>query len=293
MEKSVRTKYTELRYSVTGEGPAVLSIQGVGVAGCGWRPQVDGLADRFTVITFDNCGIGHSPRGSHPLTIEQMALDALAVANAENVEHFHLLGHSMGGLIAQHVALTTRERVRSLSLVCTFASGADATRLSARMFVLGLRTRLGTRAMRRKAMLDMIMPREYLRGRDTAVLAERLGELFGRDLADQPPIVSEQLRAMSQYSAASRLRELSGIPTLVVSAAHDPIAPPRLGKALASAIGGARFVEFAHASHALPIQCAAELNALLVDHMAAAGVAGVRRGSNLDQTGVRPPSRLR
>jgi pimeloyl-ACP methyl ester carboxylesterase len=290
MEKSVRTKYTELRYSVTGEGPAVLSIQGVGVAGCGWRPQVDGLADRFTVITFDNCGTGHSPRGSHRLTIEQMALDALAVANAENVEHFHLLGHSMGGLIAQHVALATRERVRSLSLVCTFASGADATRLSARMFVLGLRTRLGTRAMRRRAMLDMIMPREYLRGRDTAALAERLEEVFGRDLADQPPIVSEQLRAMSQYSAASRLRELSGIPTLVVSAAHDPIAPPRLGKALASAIGGSRLVEFAHASHALPIQCAAELNALLVDHMAA---AGVRRGSNRDQTRVRPPSRLR
>jgi pimeloyl-ACP methyl ester carboxylesterase len=270
MEKSVRTNLTELRYDIAGGGPVVLSVQGVGVAGSGWQPQVSALTDRFTVITFDNCGVGGSARGSHPLTIEQMALDALAIADAEAVERFHLLGHSMGGLIAQHIALTARARVKSLSLVCTFANGADATRLSMRMLALGLRSRIGTRAMRRKAMVEMVMPRDYLRGRDTAVLADELAALFGRDLADQPPIVSEQLRAMSRYSVAERLGELSGIPTLVVSGAHDPIAPPRLGRAIASSIAGARFIEFAHASHALPIQCAAELNALLVDHLAAA-----------------------
>jgi pimeloyl-ACP methyl ester carboxylesterase len=248
----------------------VLSIQGVGVAGSGWQPQVAALSGQFTLISFDNCGVGRSPRGSHPLTIERMALDALAIADVEHAGRFHLLGHSMGGLIAQHIALTARERIRSLSLVCTFANGADATRLSTRLLALGLRSRIGTRAMRRRAMVDMIMPREYLRGRDAAVLGEELGDLFGRDLADQPPIVSEQLRAMSRYSAASRLGELSGIPTLVVSGAHDPIAPPHLGRAIASAITGARFVEFAHASHALPIQCAPELNALLLDHLTAA-----------------------
>jgi pimeloyl-ACP methyl ester carboxylesterase len=176
----------------------------------------------------------------------------------------------MGGLIAQHIALTARERVKSLSLVCTFANGADATRLSMRMLALGLRSRIGTRAMRRRAMIDMVMPRDYLRGRDTAALGKELGDLFGRDLADQPPIVSEQLRAMSRYSAAARLGELSGLPTLVVSGTHDPIAPPQLGRAIASAIPGARFLEFPHASHALPIQCAAELNALLLDHLSAA-----------------------
>jgi pimeloyl-ACP methyl ester carboxylesterase len=79
---------------------------------------------------------------------------------------------------------------------------------------------------------------------------------------------------MSRYTAAGRLPELSGMPTLVLSGAHDPIAPPRLGRAIAAGIGGARFVEVPHSSHALPIQCAAEVNTLLLEHLTTAEVAG-------------------
>jgi pimeloyl-ACP methyl ester carboxylesterase len=61
--------------------------------------------------------------------------------------------------------------------------------------------------------------------------------------------------------------KLTGIPTLVASARHDPIAPPVLGKAIAARIHGARYVEFERASHALPIQLADEVNALLADHL--------------------------
>ncbi|HEU4936086.1 MAG TPA: alpha/beta hydrolase [Vicinamibacterales bacterium] len=160
--------------------------------------------------------------------------------------------------------------VKSLALLCTFADGGQATRLSGCMLILALRSRIGTRAMRRAGMVQMIMPRAYVRAHDCAALARDLGNLFGRDLVDHPPIISEQLRAMSGYTALSRVNELSGIPTLVVSAHHDPIAPPVLGKDIASRIRGARYVEFADASHALPIQLAAEVNALLSDHVWAA-----------------------
>ena len=80
---------------------------------------------------------------------------------------------------------------------------------------------------------------------------------------------------MSRYSAAPRLHELSGIPTLVVSGTHDPIAPPAYGKEIASLIRGARFTEFPDASHALPIQCAAEVNSLLLDHLTVASTLSV------------------
>jgi aminoacrylate hydrolase len=146
-----------------------------------------------------------------------MAHDALAIVDAENIDRVHAVGHSMGGLIAQHLALTHRERVKSLALLCTFADGTRATRLSGRMLILALRSRIGTRAMRRAGMVRMVMPRAYVRAHDCAALARDLGDLFGRDLADQPPIISEQLRALSGYTALSRLNELSGIPTLVVS----------------------------------------------------------------------------
>ena len=69
----------------------------------------------------------------------------------------------MGGLIAQHVALMAPSRVESLSLLCTFANGRDATALSWRMLVAGMRARIGTRAMRRRGMMRMIMPDSYLR----------------------------------------------------------------------------------------------------------------------------------
>ena len=268
--RTLATPGGQLSYAVAGSGPPVLAIQGAGVPGSGWRPQVESLAHQFRLITFDNRGVGKSSPDKDPLTIEQMAGDALAIADAERIDRFHLLGHSMGGLIAAHVALNSRSRVVSLALLNTFANGAHATGLSARMVILGLRSRLGTRSMRRRGMMRMIMPDQYIRDHDPVALAGQLGGLFGRDLADQPPIISAQLHAMSRYSAVPRLRELSGIPTLVMSGAHDPIAPPACGKEIASLIGGARFIEFPDASHALPIQCAAEVNSLLFEHLTAA-----------------------
>jgi len=252
-----------------GTGPGVMCIQGVGVAGSGWEPQATALSGRFQVITFDNRGVGRTPRGDGPLSIQLMAADVWTILDAKRIDHAHLIGHSMGGLIALEAALMARERVKSLSLLCTFSCGSAATQISLRMVVLGLRTRVGTRAMRRQGMLRMIFPADWLRGVDRVALAERLAVLFGRDLGDSPRIISEQLRAMSRYDARDRLKELNGIPTLVVSGRHDPIAPPVFGRMLAAGVEGARYVEFDDASHALPIQCADRVNELLLQQLTA------------------------
>jgi pimeloyl-ACP methyl ester carboxylesterase len=268
--RTVRCGGVEIACEVAGTGPPLLCVQGVGVVGEGWRPQVDALSRRFRTITWDNRGIGATAAGSETLSIEAMASDVLGIMDAHRLDSAHLMGHSMGGLIALSAALRVPRRVKSLTLLCTFANGKDATALSMRMIVLGLRARVGTRRMRRNGMMRMIMPREYLRRVDRDALGRDLARLFGRDLADQPAIIGQQLAAMSRCSVADRLHELSGIPTLVVSAAHDPIAPPRLGKAIAAGIPGARYVEFPHAGHALPIQCAEECNALVLSHLTAA-----------------------
>ena len=255
-------------YTSVGAGPAVLMIQGVGVAGTGWRPQVEALAGRYRVITFDNRGIGASTLGDEALSVAAMAADALAIVDAERIDRFHLVGHSLGGLISQHVALVAGSRVKSLALLCTFANGKDGSAMSLGMMLRGIALRVGTRAMRRNAMLALVMPGSYLETVNRVRLAAELSDLFGRDLADQPPIIMKQLRAMSRYSAERRLPELSQVPTLVVSGTHDLIAPPRLGRAIAEGVG-ARFVEFPDAGHALPIQVAAAASALLLEHLEA------------------------
>jgi pimeloyl-ACP methyl ester carboxylesterase len=76
----------------------------------------------------------------------------------------------------------------------------------------------------------------------------------------------KQLGAMKRFDATPRLGELAGIPTLVVSAAHDPIAPPNAGRAIAAGIPAARYVEFADASHGVTIHQAARINGLLLEH---------------------------
>ena len=153
-----------------------------------------------------------------------MAEDALAIMDAEKIERFHVVGHSMGGVIAQALALRAPERVCSLALLCTFARGSDGSKVTLPMLMTALRMRIGTRAMRRNAFLELIMPERYLREVDRAALAARLAPLFGHDLAEQPSIVMKQLRAMSAYDAGASLSRLAHIPTLVVSAAEDRIA---------------------------------------------------------------------
>jgi len=267
MNLRVRVGDAEIAYHAAGSGPAVLCIQGVGVIGEGWRPQIDALSSRFRMIAFDHRGIGGSSPGRPPLTIEQMAADAVAIADAAGADRFHVVGHSMGGLIAQHVAVSAPSRLLSLALLCTFPDGRNATAFSVRLMMLGLRSRIGTRAMRRRGMLRLIMPDAYLRTVDASRLAQDLARLFGRDLGDQPPIVMKQLRAMKRYGEVAWPGGQGRVPTLVVSGAHDPIAPPKFGRALAAQIPGARYVEFDQASHALPIQCADDVNALLAEHL--------------------------
>ena len=165
-----------------------------------------------------------------------------------------------------HFAFENRPRVKSLALMCTFGRGRDAAPLTPGMLWYGMRSRIGTRRMRRRAFLNLVMPKAELAKRDPEKLAAELEPLFGHDLGDQPPITGRQLAAMRKYDAFPRLGELSEIPTLVLSATHDRIAPPSAGRRLAQAIPDARYVEIAGAAHGAPIQCPSEVNALLAEH---------------------------
>ena len=262
---TLATGPARIHYSRTGDGPVAVLVQGVGVIGNGWKPQVDALRDRYSLITIDNRGIGRSSAPG-PLTIEDMAADVLAVADAEKVDRFHLVGHSMGGVIAQEIALTARTRVRSLALLCTFLKGRQGTTIAPSMLLTAVRSRVGTRAMRRRAFVELVMPPAHLSAVARNVLCAELALLFGRDLADSPPILMQQLRAMGRFDASARLASLKDLRTVVVTAAHDCIARPAYGRALAEAIPGARYVEFPDAGHAVTIQRADEISALLADH---------------------------
>ena len=146
-----------------------------------------------------------------------------------------------------------------------------AAPLTARMIWLGMRSQLGTRSMRRRGFMRLVLPPGPIKNiNDTA---KRLAVLFGHDLGDQPKIVGVQLRAMRSSDLTPRLGELVELPTLVVSALHDPIAPPATGKAIRDSIRGSNYIEVADASHGLPITHATRVNRLLNDHFVKAEIA--------------------
>lgn len=259
------TPGARVSYSRVGTGEPVLLIQGVGAIGRVWRPQIDGLRDRYSVITLDNRGIGASATTERALTVEAMADDALAILEAEGVTRCHVVGHSMGGLIAAQLALASPRRVKTLSLLCTFPDGRTGARLTRDTFLTGLRTRIGTRAMRRRAFLSLVLSRAGMRA-DPEGLGDEMAALFGRDLADQPPIIMRQLRAMARFDPTWRLRCLSSVQTLVVSGGEDRIARPEYGRKLAASIPGALYVEIPTAAHAMPIESPGLINRMLMEH---------------------------
>jgi pimeloyl-ACP methyl ester carboxylesterase len=134
------------------------------------------------------------------------------------------------------------------------------------MMWLALRSRVGTRAMRRSGFLQLVMTPEERASEETAALVEKLPDLFGHDLADQPAIVNEQLRAMRDTDLSARLARLALLPTLILCAAQDPIAPISAGREIAHGIPGSRLVEFEGASHGLPMTHAGSVNGMLRDH---------------------------
>ena len=234
--------------------------------GCAWAPQIDALAAHYECLSFDNRGLGRSQPIGARLTIQQMAEDTLALMDAQNWPSAHVIGHSMGGLIALHIALSARERVRSLSLLCSFPRGRDAVRFTPEMLWTWIRSGVGTPALRRKAFLEIVLPQSALKACHPATLASDLAPLFGHDLADQPPVSTRQLMAMIRYDATPRLPALAGLRTLVVSAAEDRIARPQVGRTMAARIPGARFVEIPDAAHGVSIQHAPHINTLLLEN---------------------------
>ncbi len=111
----------ELHYETEGSGEPLLMLMGVGGDLHGWALQRPALARRYRLVLLDNRDAGASDEAHGPYGLGDMAADALAVMDGLGIERFHVVGASMGGAIAQHLALAAPPRVASLVLACTWA----------------------------------------------------------------------------------------------------------------------------------------------------------------------------
>jgi pimeloyl-ACP methyl ester carboxylesterase len=210
-----------------------------------WWRTVPELARSFRVVTFDNRDMGRSSHTPWPYVVAQMADDAIAVMDAAGVERAHVYGMSLGGMVAQEVALRYPGRVGALVLGSTTAGGPAA--VLAPPVPLTFFVRVG--AMAPEEAEWAAVPYNYgLRTR------REHGELIAQDIArrveHQTDTVAylHQVAAAATHNAVGRLGAIRA-PTLVVAGKEDVVMPPLNGQLLAKAIPGAEFKLWPGAGH--------------------------------------------
>jgi len=237
-----------IAYEVLGSmGPWLLLVQGLGYGRWGWEPIASDLAKDFRVVMFDNRGIGESDIPSGPYTVEEMARDALAVMDDAGATRAHVLGASLGGMVAQELALTCPDRVDKLVLMCTTAGGSDAYPLpepTLRLMKEGptLPPEVALRRYVENAMA----------GGSGASRPDIVEKVYAYRLANppNPAAWAAQASAGATFDASTRVGDIKA-PTLVMQGAQDVVVDPRNGEQLSKRIPGAQLVLLPGAGHLL------------------------------------------
>jgi 3-oxoadipate enol-lactonase len=228
----------KIAWKRTGAGAPLLLIHGLGYASWGWEPVVEPLSRSFDVLLFDNRGVGGSDAPPGPYTTAEMAGDALQVLDEAGVERAHVVGTSLGGMIAQELALAAPERVDRLVLVCTLPG-------SARSFPMPEQT---VRLMEARATL-----REYVENSlDPDPRPELVERILEHRVATAQPFEpwAAQAAAGAGFDAYDRLASLTA-PTLVIHGDGDVVVDPRNADLLAELIPDVRVRIYRGCGHLL------------------------------------------
>jgi pimeloyl-ACP methyl ester carboxylesterase len=234
-----------LCYKVRGDGHPLLMITGFASAQNTLFTLARAFAKHYCVVTFDNRGIGGSDKPTGPYSISMMASDTIGLMDFLGIDRVHLLGGSMGGMVAQHMAIDHPQRVDKLILFSTSADGqwlldlaetitpnwnrsrSDPASTDLRKLIVAMALRTCNRPFNRLVFVAL------------AKLQARLGTLTG---------LAGQIEAMMTHHVLDRLHLIQA-PTLVLAGGEDRLIAPQSSEVLASRITGAKLVIIAGGSH--------------------------------------------
>ena len=258
----------ELYYEEHGSGEPLLLIMGLAADSIAWMFQLPDFEKHYRVITFDNRGVGRSSKPAGPYTIAQMADDAAALLDVLKIERAHVVGVSMGGMIAQELALRHPERVRSLVLACTYAkpdAGVER-QLESSLQLFG-----GTRGADGVIQIDVskLDPMSFFQHLLPTVFNQqfimtelpKLMQIFGGALQHgfSMEAILAQVGATQGHDATARLSQIK-VPTLVITGDNDQLIPHACSDVLAKNIAGAKLIKIPGGSHGFNIEMPERFN---------------------------------
>ena len=248
-----------LYYEEAGEGEPLLMVMGLGTDHLGWMLQVPEFSNHYRVITFDNRDVGQSKQADGPYEVADMAGDALALADHLELDTFHLVGMSMGGAIAQEMALLAPERLRTLTLIVTFGGGGNWGVERARLWaeIRGM--------IDRDTHLDWLllfgMSEQFYDAPERVEYSKQL--LRANPHPQSAEAFQRQVEASGRHEARERLPQIA-VPTHVIGAEHDTLVPVWKSKEIAQLIPGATYSVMPRAPHALNMERAEEFNEMVL-----------------------------
>lgn len=256
-------RYT-LRYVEAGQGPAVVLIHGLAGDLHAWGAQLALLKPSFRVVAFDNRGAGRSTQVDEPVGTRDLAGDTLGLMDHLGIAHAQVVGRSMGGAIAQHMALMAPQRVDSLVLCASFARLDPLGRRVLSNMREALEWR-GSWADHARHSVQNFVSAEFFNARPEQVAAverliggeTRLPACYGRQ--------NEACQAHDTSSELARIRQ----PTLVMAGAADPICSPAATRLLSEGLPNARTELFDGASHFFLMEQPERFNRLLLEWLQA------------------------
>ncbi len=248
----------KINYKVEGQGDPLVMIMGLGSGRRRWASQAPFFKKHFQVVTFDNRGVGKSGKPEGPYSTRMMADDTIKLMDHLGIRKAHVMGISMGGMIAQELAINYPERVGKLVLACTFAgkeglSGdtdeqAELVKLPPRKMVAAM------------ARLSCNKPfYKFIIGNMAVILsvfkstAARVG-------------LKGQTDACNSHNTLDRLPSIKS-PTLVIVGTKDGIIKPTSSEVIAQNIPGAILVKIEGGSHMLSLENKKEFNQKVLDFL--------------------------
>lgn len=259
---SIITNGIRTQYQLTGSGPALVLVSGLGGTGAYWQPQVAALAGNFTVLTYDQRGAGSSEHPAQAYSIEQLADDLHALISALGLQQPVLIGHSTGGAIGQVLAARQPQLLAGMVQYASWAKSDAHFNWCFRM---------------RRALLEGASLEEYVHGsalflyppEHVRAHAERLSPALLASVANFPAreTVLRRIDAIMAHDASALLASIR-IPVLVTCAEDDILTPPYQSRLLADGIPGSELRIVAKGGHSFSETQTALFNGLVLDFLA-------------------------
>ena len=259
----VQLQNIQLYYEILGQGPPLVMLMGLGGGHAWFYRQIPDLSQHFQLVLVDNRGAGQSGKPDAAYSIADMAEDTINLLDEINLASTHLLGVSMGGCIAQEVALAFPQRVQGLILACTTCGGDEALAVPehvlARLYCPGGKSR--EEALRRN--LRILFSDRYLNEK-----AHEVESFISLALKEKQPVFAfrRQMEAFHEFSSARHLPDLSQ-PTLITTGSDDGFIPAENSMLLAGLIPDSSLTVFPRGRHCFFIEMAKRFNQEIISFL--------------------------